>query len=91
MKFTPKGNTVLIRPTFERENIGQLARSDHSKKKPMFGEVLAVGPGRLDEKMTTKVGEKVIYPQHTGVVVQLDGEDHVIIDNGAIYGNIDDD
>ena len=55
-----------------------------AKEKPQEGEVLAVGPGRIDEKgnrvpMDIKVGDKVIYSKYGGTEVKYAGTEYLIL------------
>ena len=90
MKFVPKNDNVLVEPIREREEMGQLAMADMSKKKPMMGKVIAVGPGRFDEEINVKVGEKVIFPQHSGVTVELDGIKYLAMPASNLFGSVED-
>ena len=61
---------------------GGLYIPDTAKEKPTQGEVIAVGPGRIEEgnrvPMDVAVGDKVIYGKYSGTQFQL-GDDEVII------------
>jgi len=57
---------------------------DSAQEKPQEGEVLAVGPGRIDDKgnrvpVDVAVGDKVIYSKYGGTEVKYDGEDYLIL------------
>ena len=57
---------------------------DTAKEKPQEGEVIAAGPGRLDDNgkrvpMEVKVGDKVLYGKYSGTEVTLDGEQRLIL------------
>ena len=69
---------------------GGIPSRDHTigfqeyKEKPQQGEVLAVGPGRRDDKgeripMDVKVGDKVLYSKYGGTEVHYEGEDYLIV------------
>jgi chaperonin GroES len=54
------------------------------KERPQEGEVVAVGPGRLDESgkavpVAVKVGDKVIYSKYGGVEVKVDDQEYLIM------------
>jgi chaperonin GroES len=61
---------------------GGLYIPDTAKEKPTQGEVIAVGPGRIEKgdrvPMYVSVGDKVIYGKYSGTQFQL-GDDEVII------------
>ena len=57
---------------------------DTAKEKPQEGEVLAVGPGRIDDNgnrvpLDVVVGDKVIYSKYGGTEVKYGGEDYLIL------------
>ena len=57
---------------------------DSAQEKPQEGEVLAVGPGRIDDKgnrvpVDVAVGDKVIYSKYGGTEVKYDGEEYLIL------------
>ena len=81
LKLKPMYDRVLIKP-LEREEMtrGGIVLPDTAKEKPQEGEVMAVGPGRLDEDgdtipMTVKVGDRVIYAKYAGTEIEIEGED----------------
>lgn len=81
--ITPLEDRVVIMPNDEVEEMrGGLYIPDTAKEKPTQGEVIAVGPGRVEEgkrvPMDIAVGDKVIYGKYSGTQYQL-GDDEVII------------
>ncbi|TDJ54563.1 MAG: co-chaperone GroES [Gemmatimonadetes bacterium] len=79
----PLEDRVVIMPNDEVEEMrGGLYIPDTAKEKPTQGEVIAVGPGRVEEgkrvPMDIAVGDKVIYGKYSGTQYQL-GDDEVII------------
>ena len=70
---------------------GGIIIPDTAKEKPMEGEVLAAGPGKLDDKgnrtpMDVKVGDKVLYGKYSGTEIKLDDETYLIIHQDEILG-----
>ena len=68
----------------ETQTASGLFIPDNAKEKPQQGEVLAVGPGRRDDKgeripMDVKVGDKVLYSKYGGTEVHYEGEDYLIV------------
>ena len=79
----PLEDRVVIMPNDDAEEMrGGLYIPDTAKEKPTQGEVIAVGPGRIEEgnrvPMDVAVGDKVIYGKYSGTQFQL-GDDEVII------------
>ena len=83
LKLQPLGDRVVIMPSDEAETMrGGLYIPDTAKEKPTQGEVIAVGPGRMEKgqrvPVDLKVGDSVIYGKYSGTPFQL-GDDEVII------------
>ncbi|MBR4682417.1 MAG: co-chaperone GroES [Elusimicrobiaceae bacterium] len=91
VKIKPLGDRVIVKP-IERETMkGGIIIPDTAKEKPMEGEVLAVGPGKLTEKgtrssMDVKKGDRVLYGKYSGTEVKLDDETYLIIHQDEILG-----
>src|SRR6266571_3260028 len=76
LKVFPLADRVAIRPLEETEEMkGGLYIPDTAKEKPIQGEVIAVGPGRMEKgqrvPMELKVGDRVVYGKYTGSQDQL--------------------
>jgi len=83
-KISPLADRVVIRPLEETEQMrGGLYIPDTAKEKPQQGEVIAVGPGRIEKgdhvKMEVKVGDKVLYGKYSGTEVTIDNETLLIV------------
>jgi chaperonin GroES len=64
---------------------------DTAKEKPTKGKVIAVGPGRLDDKgkpmeIGLRVGDTVYYGKYSGTDVEVDGEKFVILRESDVLG-----
>jgi chaperonin GroES len=83
-KISPLADRVVIRPLEETEQMrGGLYIPDTAKEKPQQGEVVAVGPGRVEKgehvKMEVKVGDKVLYGKYSGTEVTIGDEALLIV------------
>jgi chaperonin GroES len=84
MTLTPLGDRLVVR-TLEADDVTTtgIVLPDTAQEKPQRGEVLAVGPGRLDEgeriPVDLVVGDKVIFAKYGGTEVRVDGEDLLIL------------
>jgi chaperonin GroES len=83
IKIYPLGNRVVIMPADEVESLrGGLHIPDSAREKPTQGEVIAVGPGRIQKgervKIDVQVGDTVIYGRYSGTPYAV-GDDEVII------------
>lgn len=91
VKIKPLGDRLIVKP-IERETMkGGIIIPDTAKEKPMEGEVLAAGPGKLDDKgnrmpMDVKKGDKVLYGKYSGTEIKLDNETYLIIHQDEILG-----
>jgi len=89
-KMQPLGDRVVIRPLTEEEvSKGGIILPDTAKEKPQRGEVVAVGPGRLDENgkrvvMEVEKGDKVIYSKYAGSEIKEDEEELLILRDSDI-------
>jgi chaperonin GroES len=91
--FVPFEDRVVILPSEEMETMrGGLYIPDTAKEKPTQGEVIAVGPGRIEKgdriPMEVRVGDKVIYGKYSGQNVTIDGTEVVIIKVTDLYGKL---
>jgi chaperonin GroES len=73
-----------VKATEESEQMrGGLYIPDTAKEKPQQGEVVAVGPGRVEDgkrvDMELKVGDKVLYGKYSGTEVTVDNEQYLIL------------
>jgi chaperonin GroES len=81
--ISPLEDRIVIMPNDDSEEMrGGLYIPDTAKEKPTQGEVIAVGPGRVEKgqriPMDLAVGDTVIYGKYSGTQYQL-GDDEVII------------
>jgi chaperonin GroES len=71
-KLIPLGDRILVKQVRQDEvRASGLVIPDTAREKPQMGEVLAVGPGRLDDNgkrlpMDVKIGDRVLYAKYTG-------------------------
>ncbi|MEO8828586.1 co-chaperone GroES [Lapillicoccus sp.] len=68
----------------ERTTASGLVIPDNAQEKPQEGEVLAVGPGRIDDKgqrvpLDITVGDRVIYSKYGGTEIKHQGEEYLIL------------
>ena len=89
----PLADRVAIRPMEETEEMkGGLYIPDTAKEKPIQGEVIAVGPGRMEKgqrvPMELKVGDRVVYGKYTGSQVELDEEEIILIKESDVIAKL---
>lgn len=87
VNFKPLADRVLVEPTAaETTTASGIIIPDTAKEKPQEGTVVAVGPGKKDEEMTVKVGDKVLYGKYSGTELKLDGKDYLIVKESDLFG-----
>jgi chaperonin GroES len=85
IKLQPLGDRVVVQPSEEEEvTKGGIILPDTAKEKPQRGEIIAIGPGRLDEEgkripMEVKKGDKVIYSKYAGSEIKQDDKEVLIL------------
>ncbi|MGB5872380.1 MAG: co-chaperone GroES [Bacteroidota bacterium] len=91
MKMKPLADRVVIKPS-EAEEVskGGIIVPDTAKEKPVVGEVVAVGPGKLSDEgktvpMEVKVGDKVLYGKYSGTEVTVEGAEYLIMREADIF------
>ena len=84
-KLQPLADRVLVKPIEKEEKTKSgIYIPDTAKEKPQEGEVMAVGPGKLDENgkripLDLKVGDKVIYAKYGGTEIKVDDVEMMIL------------
>lgn len=84
MNIKPLADRVIIKalPMEEKTKSG-IFMPDTAKEKPQEGEIVAVGPGKVEKgeriALEVKVGDRVIYSKYAGTEVKLDGEEYLIL------------
>ena len=81
----PLEDRIVVRTNeAEQTTASGLVIPDTAKEKPQEGEVLAVGPGRVDDNgnrvpVDVAVGDSIIYSKYGGTEVKYGGEDYLIL------------
>ncbi|GBU21149.1 molecular chaperone GroES [Fibrobacteres bacterium R8-0-B4] len=85
MNVKPMEDRVILKSMeAEAKTAGGIIIPDNAKEKPQKGEIVAVGPGKTNDKgtrneMTVKVGDKVLYGKYAGTEVTIDGQEYLIV------------
>jgi chaperonin GroES len=85
VSIKPLEDRIVVKALDAEETTASgLVIPDTAKEKPQEGEVLAVGPGRIDDNgkripLDVNVGDKVIFSKYGGTEVKYDGEDLLIL------------
>jgi chaperonin GroES len=90
----PLGDRVLVKPSEVKETKkGGIIIPDTVKEKPMEGEVVAAGPGKISDSgtrmaMDIKAGDKVLYGKYSGTEVKIDDVEYLIMHTDDILAVI---
>ena len=92
MKLRPLQDRVIVKQTeAEAKTKSGILLPDAAKEKPTMGKVIAVGPGKLDDKgkpmeIGLRAGDTVYYGKYSGTDVEVDGEKFVILRETDVLG-----
>ena len=85
MKVRPLHDRILLKRIEEKDQVkGGIIIPDTAKEKPMEGEVIAVGPGKIMEDgkrapMDVQAGDRVLFGKYAGTEIKIDEEEYVIM------------
>ena len=91
MQVKPLADRVVVKPVDEMEvNKGGIIIPDTAKEKPMQGEIIEVGSGRITDdgsKIALEVskGDRILYGKYSGTEVSFDGEEYLIMRESDIF------
>jgi chaperonin GroES len=95
MKIRPLQDRIIVKRIEEEEKTkGGIIIPDTAKEKPMEGEVIAVGSGKVLENGTkqapeVKKGDRILFGKYSGTEVKIDGVEHLIMREDDILGVIE--
>lgn len=91
-KFSPLGDRVFVKRVENNERSeGGIIIPDAAKERAQIGEVIAAGPGRIDNNgklipMTVKKGDRIYFGKYSGTEV---GDDYLIMREDDVLGIIE--
>ncbi|OGY63056.1 MAG: co-chaperone GroES [Candidatus Harrisonbacteria bacterium RIFCSPHIGHO2_01_FULL_44_13] len=96
MNFKPLSNHIFIEPIEESKTTksGIVLPDTAEKEKPIKGKVVAVGPGKFNEKgayisMSVKVGDKVLFKKYGPDEIEVDGKKYLVGEEDDILAIIE--
>ena len=95
MKIRPLHDRVVIkRMEEERTSPGGIVIPDSATEKPVRGEVVAVGNGKITDSgevraLDVKVGDKVLFGKYSGTEVKVEGEEVLVMREDDIMAVIE--
>ena len=93
-KLVPLHDRIVIRPVVQEEVLASgIVIPDTAKEKPQQGEIIAAGPGRLDDNgkriaMDVAVGDRVLYAKYTGQEVKIDQEELIVLSEKDVLAKV---
>ncbi len=94
VKFHPLHDRLLVRRAEEEtRSAGGIVLTGSAAEKPVMGEVLAVGAGKILENgqvrpMQLKVGNKIMFGKYSGTEVKIEGEELLIMREEDVFGTV---
>ena len=95
MNVRPLHDRLLVRRVKQDERTkGGIIIPDTAKEKPIEGEVVAVGNGKVLEDGTVqplqvKKGDRVLFAKYGGTEVKIEGEEHLILRESDVLGVVE--
>jgi len=95
MKIRPLHDRVIVRRMEEeRTSAGGIVIPDAATEKPIKGEVIAAGNGKILENgeiraLDIKAGDKVLFGKYSGTEVKVDGEELLVMKEDDIMAVIE--
>ena len=94
MNIKPLGDRVVIKMLESEETTkGGIILAGAAKEKPQMAEVVAVGPGVVEDgkliPMEVAIGDKVLMSKYAGTEVKLDGVEYIILSQKDILAKVD--
>lgn len=92
MQVRPLHDRVLVKRHNEEERSkGGIIIPDTAKEKPVQGEIIAVGTGRVTEDgkirpLDVKKGDRVLFGKYAGTEIKIDGDDFLMMREEDILG-----
>ncbi len=94
MNIKPLGDRVVIKMLESEETTkGGIILAGAAKEKPQMAEVIAVGPGLVEDgkviPMEVVIGDKVLMSKYAGTEVKIDGKEYIILSQKDILAKVE--
>ncbi|MFC1890003.1 co-chaperone GroES [Thermodesulfobacteriota bacterium] len=95
MKIRPLQDRIIVKRIEEEDKTkGGIIIPDSAKEKPLEGNVIAAGKGKvLDDgsigEMEVKAGDRILFNKYAGTDIKIDGEDHLIMREEDVLGIVE--
>ena len=93
VNITPLHDRVLVRRLQNNQTAKEgIIIPDSAKEKPQEGEVIAIGPGKVEKGHRTPldvaVGDRILFGKYTGSEITIDGHEYLIVREEEILGRL---
>jgi len=89
LNIKPLADRVLVEPAAaETTTASGIIIPDNAKEKPQKGTVVAIGTGKVDEPLTVKEGDTVLYGKYSGTELKLEGKEYLMMRESDIMAII---
>lgn len=94
MKIRPLNDRILVQRVEEaKKTAGGIIIPDNAKEKPVEGNIVAVGLGKLNDvgervALQVKEGDSVLFSKYGGTDITIDGENYLIMREDDVLGII---
>jgi len=95
MKLKPLDDRVVVKPQeAEEKTAGGIVLPDTAKEKPLMGEVVSVGPGKMQDngkrtEVAVKKNDTVLFGKYGGNDIKIDGVEYKILRESDILGIVE--
>lgn len=96
MKLKPLSNNLIVRAALQEEvtKSGIVLPASAEQDKPEKGEVVAVGPGKLNDEgklitMSVKVGDKIVFKKYSPDEIKIDDKEYLILNENDVVAIIE--
>ena len=92
MNIRPLHDRIIVkRMEEERMSAGGIVIPDSATEKPIKGEVIAVGNGKIHDDgqarpLEVEVGNKILFGKYSGTEIKIEGDEHVILREDEVLG-----
>ena len=94
-KIRPLQDRIIVKRVQEEEKTkGGIIIPDTAKEKPIEGQVIAVGNGKVSDDgkvrpLDVKAGDRILFSKYAGTEIKLDGEEHLIMREDEVLAVIE--
>ncbi len=94
VRLEPLADRVVIRPVEAEQVLASgILIPDTAKEKPQQGEIIAVGPGKRDDKgarvpLDVMVGDRILYKKYTGQEIKIDRDDLIVLEEREVLAKV---